>query len=231
MSGSDDMTVCVWDAESGSSILGPLLGHASWVTSVAFSPDGTRIVSGSFDKAVRVWDAESGSIILGPLLGHTRSIHSVAFSPDGMMIISSSDDNTLRVWDADSGLTVHGPILNPIPGIPGIASVAFTPDMKIALQLPDDTFYTLDLQTGSCIPVASFDNSVLSPTPVLSDVGWISDLGNRRLLWIPSHLRNQDSSVASFTGVQGVRLSWFNERFLPMIVIGLDSSWWSKRCW
>ena len=133
----------------------------------------------------------------------------------------------LRVWDADSGLTAHGPYLNPICGI---ASVAFTPDMKIALQLPDDTFHILNLQSGSYIPVPSVDNTVLSPSPILSDVGWINGPGSRRVLWIPSHLRSQRSSVASFTGVRGVRLIWFNERFLPMIVTGLDFAWWSQRC-
>ncbi|KAH8831055.1 hypothetical protein DL96DRAFT_1586335 [Flagelloscypha sp. PMI_526] len=33
-----------------------LIGHIDYVNSVAFSPDGTRIVSGSFDCSVRVWD-------------------------------------------------------------------------------------------------------------------------------------------------------------------------------
>ena len=30
--------------------------HSSIITSVAFSPDGTKIVSGSYDKTIKVWD-------------------------------------------------------------------------------------------------------------------------------------------------------------------------------
>ena len=30
--------------------------HSNWVMSVAFSPDGTKIVSGSYDKTINVWD-------------------------------------------------------------------------------------------------------------------------------------------------------------------------------
>ena len=37
-----------------------LTGHSDWVTSVAFSPDGTQIASGSGDKTVRVWSVETG---------------------------------------------------------------------------------------------------------------------------------------------------------------------------
>jgi len=31
--------------------------HSGWVRSVAFSPDGSTIVSGSNDKTIKVWDA------------------------------------------------------------------------------------------------------------------------------------------------------------------------------
>jgi WD40 repeat protein len=31
--------------------------HSSYVMSVAFSPDGTKIVSGSLDKTIKVWDS------------------------------------------------------------------------------------------------------------------------------------------------------------------------------
>jgi WD40 repeat protein len=42
----------LWDAHSGDVVAGPFQGHTSYVTSVAFSPDGTRIVSGSNDHTI-----------------------------------------------------------------------------------------------------------------------------------------------------------------------------------
>jgi len=38
-----------------------LTGHSGTVCSVAFSPDGTCILSGSADKLVKIWNAETGA--------------------------------------------------------------------------------------------------------------------------------------------------------------------------
>ena len=43
----------LWEADSGKPIGEPLKGHTNIVRSVAFSPDGKRIVSGSDDEYVR----------------------------------------------------------------------------------------------------------------------------------------------------------------------------------
>lgn len=42
---------------------GTLSGHASWVLSVAFSPDGKNFVSSSSDKTVKVWEVATKQCI------------------------------------------------------------------------------------------------------------------------------------------------------------------------
>lgn len=44
-------------------VAGTLSGHASWVLSVAFSPDNEHFVSSSSDQTVRVWELSSRQCI------------------------------------------------------------------------------------------------------------------------------------------------------------------------
>ena len=83
--------------------LAVLKGHNERVTSVAFSPDGKKIVSGSWDKTIRVWDAETGKEIIPPLEGHSQYVFYVAFSPDEKKImIKLASDETI-ICDVNSG--------------------------------------------------------------------------------------------------------------------------------
>jgi WD40 repeat protein/tRNA A-37 threonylcarbamoyl transferase component Bud32 len=99
--GAQDMTARVWDASDGR-MLFALKGHKySLVSSVAFSPDGSRLASasGGLDKRIKLWDLTTGQEVL-TLKGHTDGVESVAFSADGHRLVSASTDGTVKVWDA-----------------------------------------------------------------------------------------------------------------------------------
>src|SRR5438270_556475 len=101
----------------------PQLSHAKFITTVAFSPDGARVLSGSKDKKINLWDVASGLLLL-TFDGHSDSVDSVAFSPDGARVISGSRDGTLKLWEVVTGQLVrtfegHGEWAR---------SVAFSPD-------------------------------------------------------------------------------------------------------
>ena len=68
----------LWDAASGEQ-LHVFRGHKGWITTVAFSPEGSRIASGG-SFTVSLWDVSSGEQ-LRVLRGHEGIVTSVAFSP------------------------------------------------------------------------------------------------------------------------------------------------------
>ncbi|KAF7376800.1 WD40 repeat-like protein [Mycena sanguinolenta] len=141
---SNDKTVCIWDVMTGAK-LGRMEGHTDWVLSVAFSPDGARIVSSSDDKTMRIWDTTTGAE-LGRMKGHTDMVTSVAFSPDGACIVSGSYDKTVRIWDAMTRAE-----LGRMEGHTNLVySVAFSPDgARIVSSSRDKTMCIWDATTGA----------------------------------------------------------------------------------
>lgn len=75
---------------------------AAEVLALAFSPDGTVLVSGGGDTIVRMWDVQTGRQIQ-MLAGHTRRVSAIEFVPDGKLLITGSYDGSLRLWESQSG--------------------------------------------------------------------------------------------------------------------------------
>jgi WD40 repeat protein len=91
-----------------------VLRHHNWVKDVAFSPDGTRVLTGSRDTMARLWDARTGQPVGAPLK-HPHPVWSVAFSPDGRLILTGCGrpegrQGEARLWDAATGKLLGEPL-------------------------------------------------------------------------------------------------------------------------
>jgi WD40 repeat protein/uncharacterized caspase-like protein len=123
------------------------IGHAKALSSVAFSPDGTKVLTGSHDNTARLWDASTGALVRS-FEGHAWAVWSVAFSPDGTKVLTGSDDSTARLWDASTGALVHT-----FEGhAEAVLSVAFSPDgTKVLTGSADKTARLWDAKTGTLV--------------------------------------------------------------------------------
>ncbi|MEB3156312.1 MAG: WD40 repeat domain-containing protein, partial [Cyanobacteriota bacterium] len=139
-----------------------LRGHEGWVRSVAFSPDGSRIVSAGRDGTVRQWEVASGREIGAPLTGHQGVVLSAAYNAEGSRIVSAGEDGTLRLWDARSGTAIGAPLR----GHEGwVRSAAFSPDgSRIVSAGRDGTVRLWDARSVKGIgePLRSNQGALLS---------------------------------------------------------------------
>ena len=96
----DTGVAAILDLESGGQTAG--FGERRWgaMRAVAFSPDGTRVLTGSDDHNVRIWDWTSCTVDR-TFHGHTDGVASVAFGRQPGTFVSASRDNTVRLWRDD----------------------------------------------------------------------------------------------------------------------------------
>jgi WD40 repeat protein/serine/threonine protein kinase len=107
----------VWKV-SGEAVGQPVVGDFRG-ESLAFSPDGKRVVIGAWKEA-KLLEADTGKpvAILGHAIkgigggGSKGSVHHVAFSKDGKRIVTASADETARVWDAADGQALTPPLVH-----------------------------------------------------------------------------------------------------------------------
>lgn len=101
----------MWDPETGKETCPPLLGHKSWVTSLAWEPlhqcGGTPglscelLASSSKDQSVRVWNTRTGTLAF-TLSGHTDSIEAVRWGGEGL-VYTGGRDRIVNVWAVEAG--------------------------------------------------------------------------------------------------------------------------------
>jgi len=141
-------------------------GRAGNVTSVAFSPDGTELLTASGDHLLRGWDTSTWKEKY-TLTGHNDEVWDARYSPNGRYVVSGAWDNTARVWSLAERRCIRT--------VPAHASdvwaAAFSPDGQLIATGGGDRKVKLwDATTGTLVQdvsgerhTAEVENLAFSP--------------------------------------------------------------------
>ena len=90
----DDYKVRIWDTASGR-LVRTLNGHVGWVNSIAFTPDGARIVTAGSDGLVNIWHAETGELLV--TMAATADAEWLIITPEGFFAASAKGTKLLQI--------------------------------------------------------------------------------------------------------------------------------------
>jgi WD40 repeat protein len=107
VTGGDDAVTIVLDLSTLKPVARLQEGHAAEVYSVAFSADGSSIVSGSKDRTGRVWDVATG-VQTGYFFDGSESVTGAAFVPGTDLVLTASGDRFKEIEDRKAFGAVGG---------------------------------------------------------------------------------------------------------------------------
>ncbi|MDT5093301.1 MAG: hypothetical protein QOH60_2664, partial [Mycobacterium sp.] len=158
-----------------------IIGDSDSVQSVAFSQDGSRIISGGNDGALRMWNATSLQPIRAVYASHP--LWSVAVNPNEPEILTASGgyDNSLQLWDANSLTPKNAPMV----GHKGylLYDAGYSTDGKSIVSGSNDGFVRVwNAQTREVTQQLSVDQNAAITVAFAPNGQWIVSGGNDNTL-------------------------------------------------
>ncbi|KAK2704617.1 hypothetical protein QYM36_016869 [Artemia franciscana] len=136
LSGSDDMTIKMWNWDKNWACQKVFDGHSHYVMQIVFNPkDNNTFASASLDKTIKIWQLAS-SIPNFTLEGHVNGINCLDYTHAGEKpyLISGADDRLVKIWDYQNRSCVQS-----LDGhTKNISAVAFHPELPIIITGSED---------------------------------------------------------------------------------------------
>ncbi len=150
----EDGTVRIFDIHNRNTLFtGPVAiidGHTYYMTSIAFSPDGSTLATDS----VTLWDVGTQTLLRRLPGGGGQG--SMAFSPDGQILALPGVGGAVSFMDVNTGL--------PVRTIHAGYDVFFSPDLKICAAVRDGRIHLVDTDTGRLVHEISTPQTLLTRT-------------------------------------------------------------------
>ncbi|PAV19331.1 nucleotide-binding-oligomerization-domain like receptor [Pyrrhoderma noxium] len=176
VSGSDDETVRIWDSSNGN-LLFTLGGHSDLVSRVAYSHNGSIIISGGYRKTI-VWDAKSKNLAR-ELKGTSNRAESICFSSDDAWVAFSHGNGSISIWN-----TITDSLLLKTSFLAWMSYIAFLPST-------DAKYIRLvSASNDGLIRIWCLDIGSQETTWILQNDGWLTGSDGNLLFWVPSDLRS-----------------------------------------
>jgi WD40 repeat protein len=163
---AEDPAVRLWDVATGE--MKQLGRHGVLLTSVAFSPSGTRLASGDNGNRVLVWDVASGEPIAsfeGDVPNRYQAFYDLYWPDDGALVAAGSD--AVYWWDLNTGELLER-LARP-EQVAFFVDYSFGPGgLRLAAAAQDENVYlwereTAEWQVWPALPGASLNHVQFSP--------------------------------------------------------------------
>lgn len=164
---SEDNTIVIWDAESGS-YERTLKEHTDIVYGMAFNPSGTILATCSADTRVLLWDfnpeSETKYKVVKSLLGHDHTVSACCWSGNGELLFTASRDKSIKMWEVSTGHVKKSYEGGDDGHTDWVRDIKLSPDESQMVSCGfDQTVKVWDLSTGNVLTtLRDHDHDVLA---------------------------------------------------------------------